>query len=381
MITLFRNLDSLLPQYFLIVFFAANAIYGEDRFTTEWWAILALSAAMAALVTFWPIRRAYKIPFLTAEALLIAALMWLEPSFVFLGFLFGAHAGLMLSLRGFIVSMGALALMVMAIFLTLTDPAEAFFSGLGPTIGFISFGYAYYMRDKMEDAYYETRRLLDELREAHSKLETYASQVQELTLVEERNRLARELHDSVKQQAFAASAQLGAARTALNQNPAAADDHMLKAEQLMDEVRAELNQLIHQLRPMALTERGLPAALHDWGGEWSRRSGIPLHVQVKGDHCLQEENEQALFRIVQEALSNITRHSKAAHAWVEMTCEAGKVRLTIRDDGIGFTPASVQAGVGLESMRERAGRLPGGRFVVHSSPGQGTSIEVTLEGE
>lgn len=380
MITLFKNLDSLLPQYFLIAFFAANALYDEDRFTPEWWAILALCAALAVLVTFWPVRRAYRLPYLIAEALLIAALMLLEPSFVFLGFLFGAQAGLLLSTRGFFISMGAFTLVVAAVFLSLTDPADAFFSGLGPTIGFISFGYAYHMREKIEAAYHETRRLLDELREAHSKLEAYASQVQEMTVIEERNRLARELHDSVKQQAFAASAQLGAARTAIEHNPTAAADHLLKAEQLMDEVRAELNQMIHQLRPAALTERGLSAALRDWGEEWSRRSGIPLHVQVEDARRLSEETEQALFRIAQEALSNVARHSKAAHAWVEMQCSDSAARICIRDDGSGFDPQAIRDGVGLESMRERAERLPGGKFAFRSSPGQGTTIEVTCEG-
>lgn len=380
MITMFQNLDSLLPQYFLIIFFAANTLYDEDPFTPEWWSVLVLCAAMAVMVTLWPLRRAYNVPYLIIEGLLIAALMWLEPSFVFLGFLFGAHAGLLLSTRGFFLSMGAFSLVVAAVFLTLTNPAEAFFSGLGPTIGFISFGYAYHMREKMRAAYHETRRLLDELRGAHSKLEAYASKVQELTVIEERNRLARELHDSVKQQAFAASAQLGAARTALDHNPIAAADHLLKAEQLLDEVRTELNQMIHQLRPAALTERGLPAALRDWGEEWSRRSGIPLHVQVEDASRLPEETEQALFRIAQEALSNVARHSKAAHAWVAMESSGSSARLCIRDDGSGFDPKAVREGVGLESMRERAERLPGGSFEIRSSPGQGTIIEVTCEG-
>ncbi len=195
--------------------------------------------------------------------------------------------------------------------------------------------------------------------------------------MEERNRLARELHDSVKQQAFAASAHLGAAKSLLESNPPAARDHLLKAEALLDEVRGELGQLIYELRPPVLQNQGLPGALREWGAGWSQQSGIPLTVHVTGEDHLPAETEQALFRIAQEALANITRHSRAASAGILLELADAQVQLTICDNGRGFDPSHPGQGFGLKSMRERAERLPGGALEIKSNPGAGSQVRVT----
>jgi two-component system, NarL family, sensor histidine kinase LiaS len=264
---------------------------------------------------------------------------------------------------------------------------EVFYPGLPLLIGFLSVGFAYYQREQALIAREKTQELLDQLRAAHQQLEVYARQGQELAVVDERNRLARELHDSVKQQAFAASAQIAAAHTRLRaanqQHPNDIEmiyEHLGKAEHLMDEIRTELSQLIYELRPVALQEKGLAAALREWGSGWSSQYGIAFNLRSLGERSLPQEIEQALFRITQEALSNVGKHSQARQVSVLLDLQADTVRLTIQDDGIGFDPALVEGGFGLRSMRERAEQLPGGKLEISSLPEQGTSIQICFKG-
>jgi NarL family two-component system sensor histidine kinase LiaS len=225
----------------------------------------------------------------------------------------------------------------------------------------------------------------DELGQLAHRLNRMAEQLQglfdkrqEIAVLEERNRLARDLHDSVKQQAFAASAHLGAVSTLFERDVEGAKDHLAEAERLVDEVRRELTDLIHQLRPIALTDSGLAYALREYAAEWMQLSSVEIAVQVEGERPLPLDVEQSLFRIAQEALSNIARHSQAQSAELSLVYEADAVTLTISDDGRGFDTGSPQSGLGLRSMGERAEAL-GGTFVIESALEQGTCILVRLE--
>ncbi|HLV43900.1 MAG TPA: sensor histidine kinase [Aggregatilineales bacterium] len=221
----------------------------------------------------------------------------------------------------------------------------------------------------------------DELGQLARRLNRMAEQLQNLMAVredvaalEERNRIARDLHDSAKQQAFAASAQIGAARALLEVDPQAAEKHLAEAEALTDALRRELTSLIHELRPVALGSRGLAAALEAYAGEWARRNEIEVEVRVVGEPVLRPQVEEALFRIVQEALANVARHSGARHAEVRLHADPAGVSLTIADDGAGFDPATARRGFGLRSMSERAAAL-GGTLDVQSGS-DGTRISV-----
>lgn len=230
------------------------------------------------------------------------------------------------------------------------------------------------IQDKSGD---ELGQLGQRLNAMAQQLHTLVSAQQELAVAEERNRLALDLHDSVKQQAFAASAQLGAARALLSANPSAAEARLVEAENLMDGLRQELAHLILELRPPALAQKGLAAALHDYVAEWSRQSGLLAETKISGERSLPNETEQALFRIVQEALANIARHSRATRAEVSLSFEAQQTRLAIVDNGRGFDPQNIQLGMGTRSMRERA-QAVGGSFALVSSPNSGTTITVVI---
>ena len=191
--------------------------------------------------------------------------------------------------------------------------------------------------------------------------------------MEERNRLARELHDSVKQQAFAASAQLAAAHSLYKREPESAVSNLIEAERLVDDVRRELTDLIHELRPAALKGEGLVKATRQLALETENMLGIPIHVRVKGERTIPLDIEQTLYRILQGALSNVARHSYANEVEILITYSRTEIKVSIEDDGIGFQPAEHSYGIGLKSIQERIDLINGSMQII-SQPGAGTHL-------
>ncbi len=221
----------------------------------------------------------------------------------------------------------------------------------------------------------------DELAELGRRLNLMAEQLQnlldarqELATLEERNRLARDLHDSVKQQVFAITMQLGAARSLIDNDPNKAANHLQEAEQLAQQSQQELAGLIQALRPSALGNRGLVEALETFVDDWSRRTMITAHFQTQGERPLPLPVEQALFRVAQEALANVARHSQARQVKAQLHWQENLVSLTVSDDGQGFhIENEANSGMGLSSMSERMVAV-GGQLTVTSKHGEGTTI-------
>lgn len=207
------------------------------------------------------------------------------------------------------------------------------------------------------------------------RMENLLEERQEISVMEERNRLARELHDSVKQQTFAASAQLAAGRSRLNKADSSAEENLREAEKLIDTVRRELTDLIHELRPANLQGKGLANAVRKYAGELETQMDIPVTVRIQGERTIPLEIEQTVFRIIQGAMSNVARHSRAAQAEIRMVYQEDHLLITISDDGVGFVPGTQSYSIGLKSMQERA-ELISGRIEVRSRPGEGTLIKV-----
>src|SRR5829696_425627 len=197
----------------------------------------------------------------------------------------------------------------------------------------------------------------------------------ELATLEARNRFARDLHDSVKQQVFATSLQIAAARAMIEKDTDSADAHLSQADDLVRQAQKELNVLIQEMRPAALEGKGLATALREYTARWSEGAEIQADFRVQGERRVPLEVEQALFRIAQEALANVARHSGAGHAEVDLTYTKSTITLSVVDDGRGFDPSrSPGGGFGLQSMRERLVGL-GGHINVQSAPGKGTRVE------
>jgi NarL family two-component system sensor histidine kinase LiaS len=223
----------------------------------------------------------------------------------------------------------------------------------------------------------EVGQLTQDLNRMAEQLQTLLAARQELAVLEERNRMARELHDSVKQHVFANALLIRAARKICTRNPDKAQTYLAEAEELADQTQQELIALIRALRPAAIADKGLLAALQDYADDWQRRMGIEVTLQAQGAQTTPLDSEEALFRVAQEALANVARHSSAQQVELSLIWSADRVSLTIHDNGKGFDPARAAGkGVGLASMRERVEALHG-MFLVSSSE-TGTTIEASL---
>ncbi len=225
----------------------------------------------------------------------------------------------------------------------------------------------------------------DEIAQLGLQLNLMAEQVrtllqtrEQLAALEERNRLARDLHDSVKQEVFAATMTLGAAEALWERDRAAAREKVSEARQLSQQAQKELTALIRELRPAALEGKGLAMAVREYAREWSQQTGVPITVWINGERPLSLVLEQALFRVMQEALSNTSRHSGAHAIEVQLNCAGPGVVLSVKDDGRGFDVVSAQGkGLGLRSMRERVEAL-GGTLQIESRQGTGTTVRAAL---
>ncbi len=223
----------------------------------------------------------------------------------------------------------------------------------------------------------ELGQLAQQLNLMAEELEQLLETRRELAVVEERNRLARELHDSAKQQAFAAAAQISGIRALISRDPSSAEAHLAEAENIIDRLRQELTSLIFELRPAALEGQGLAPALDTYAAEWSRQNDIGSELRLKGERSLPLEVEQALFRIIQEALANVARHSRAASVEIVLLFNPDHLILTVSDDGQGFDPNSRPPGFGLRSMKQRAEAL-GGQLAIDAVPGCGATLTCSV---
>ena len=203
----------------------------------------------------------------------------------------------------------------------------------------------YRLRVRSIESY--NRDLKRQVEERTQEIETLFEQTKELAIIEERNRLARDLHDSAKQKAFAALAQLGAVRSMMTRKSSAAKSHLDEVEDLVYEVIQELTFLIQEMYPMALKEKGLITILREYLFEWENRNEIHVDLTVNQERHLPLEIEQALYRIIQESLANIARHSHASQVTIELNYNEETVEMVLSDNGCGFNPEPKTSWCGL----------------------------------
>jgi signal transduction histidine kinase len=289
-----------------------------------------------------------------ARPMYLLSLLGLAPSAV----LFGVIASLFGALFGLLTARGLTRRLS-----RLTTAATAWSQG----------DFAMVARDPSND---ELGQLARDLNRMAEQLQTLLRDRQQLAAVEERNRLARDLHDSVKQQLFALTMLLGSAQMDMSEQ---SETRRIigEAERVAANAQQELTALIHALRPVALTHADMSAALRELCGVWAERSGIALDARIPDGLALSATAEQDVYRIAQEALANIARHSGATRVEVSVERQPDTLTLRIRDNGHGFDVARTDRyGVGLRSMRERIEGL-GGTLSVSSSVG-GTRIELCV---
>ncbi|HEX8857503.1 MAG TPA: sensor histidine kinase [Actinomycetes bacterium] len=200
---------------------------------------------------------------------------------------------------------------------------------------------------------------------------------------EERTRIAAELHDGPIQRLTAVGYQLEEASMTLSAtDPEYVNQLLSNAQRQLYAEISELRGLMATLRPPVLDELGLGLALADHLDTFERRTGIMCFLDSDRETRLEPEIETVLYRVAQEALINVAKHSRAYHVWVYLRTDDDRADMQIRDDGIGFDPTAVngltgRGHFGLAGMRERV-EMAGGRYRLLSSPGGGTAIRVRL---
>lgn len=236
-----------------------------------------------------------------------------------------------------------------------------------------------------EAASEESQKQQAELQNAHRQLQSYTTQAGELAVLDERNRMARNLHDSVTQTIFSMRLTAEAANMLLDQNPAKARAELDKLQLLAKSALAEIRSLVFELRPTAVTELGLVPALRHHLMTLEREHGLIVDLQVSGELHLRDVEARQLFRISQEALNNVVKYAQTDTACLILSFEGNRVFLQVEDQGIGFEPANLTTArdhIGLTSMKERVEAM-GGVLTIDSHPGQGTrvTVEVTSTGK
>lgn len=220
------------------------------------------------------------------------------------------------------------------------------------------------------------RRAEQALQVSQARLRELAASLQTVR-EEERTRIARELHDELGQSLTALRIDLGWLRNRCAEVDGAGErlnSALALAERTVDAVR----RISEDLRPRMLDDLGLAAAVEHYVGQFGERTGIACSLAMNRDEFdLDADRSTAIFRVMQEALTNVARHAQAANVAVRVDQSDGGIRLSVRDDGRGFSEGESGKTLGLLGMRERVGAL-GGRLEIESGPDQGTAVEAWI---
>jgi signal transduction histidine kinase len=238
--------------------------------------------------------------------------------------------------------------------------ANDFVAILGGYLFFGTFGAG--LRQANE-ARQRSQQLLAELQEAHEQLKAYTSQAQQLAVAEERNRLAREMHDALGHRLTVAVVQLEGAQRLIPTHPERSASMIEAMRTQLKQALAELRQTVSTLRSpenAAVLPGSLATAVTHLAHTFQEATGLPVHLQLPDDvPLLPEAHRLALYRAAQESLTNVQRHANARQAWLNLDADDEQVTLTVADDGQGFGSEVADGRFGLIGLRERAKQLGG----------------------
>lgn len=222
----------------------------------------------------------------------------------------------------------------------------------------------------------KAEQLAKQLETANRRLVEYAAQAEELAAVQERNRLAREIHDNIAHYLTIVNVQIEAARVSLASDPPRALDALEKAQEIAKKGLSSVRESVAALRVSPVENRSLEAAIAGLVEE-TKVTGLAAQIKVIGTpRPVDEKVALALYRAAQEGLTNVRKHARASHVQVELDfSRPSTIRLVVRDDGVGASDTG--GGFGLVGMRERI-LLLGGDFSIETQPGQGFGLEITV---
>ena len=216
-----------------------------------------------------------------------------------------------------------------------------------------------------------------ELEITHEQLRYYALRIEDQATLQERNRIAREIHDGLGHTLAAQTIQINNTLLFWQSNNDKALTFLKQAKQLGAEALLEIRRSVSVLRSNPLQGQSLESAIEKLLNNFQHNTGIELSAKIYLPSSLPSELNTTLYRIVQESLTNICKHAQATAVFVQLKQEVGMLYLAIEDNGEGFDPNQNTTGFGLQGMRERA-VASGGQFNLHSQPGKGCRVCVSF---
>jgi signal transduction histidine kinase len=229
----------------------------------------------------------------------------------------------------------------------------------------------------MMNAVLSERHSREKLAIANEKLRQYATRIENQATLEERNRIAREIHDSLGHSLTALNLQLETALKLWQSNPVKAETFLATAKELGSKALKDVRQSVSTMRFNPLQEQSLEIAIASLAENFHRSNGILPIYQINLEYLLPPEINTAIYRITQESLTNISKYAYPTEVKLELTTARGNLRLIIQDNGRGFDVRQNTTGFGLHSMRDRTLAL-GGEFNINSTPGSGCKITVNI---
>ncbi len=366
-----------LSQYLALAFVAAASIFELYPDGGPWWLVVILCVALGLVYEFWPY---WWMPHLQlgVQVLLIAGIMRLFPFAFVLGFTLSVYAADL-----FPDKRAALWIAIMTISAVLVlgywqDWVALVLQVLGFGLGYSAFGFFAYARTLAEAERRKSQRLLAELQQAHQQLKEYAAHIEELAIAEERNRLARELHDTLGHRLTVAAVQLEGAQRLISSDPERAAHMVGTVRQQVGEGLAELRRSVAMLRSPLESDLPLAVSLARLAKGFEEATGLPVHLEVEAEtKDLPGPQRMAIYRAAQEGLTNVQRHAQARQVWLHLGVVDGKADLVVADDGVGLAGQMPGDRFGLRGLRERAHQL-GGELRLSDRKGGGTQVCLSL---
>jgi signal transduction histidine kinase len=245
------------------------------------------------------------------------------------------------------------------------------------TAEMLMFGLGLFFVSQLVSTLIAERRTQEQLSLAHEQLREYALQIEDLAAVQERNRIAREIHDSLGHALTTLNVQLQTAVKLWQYDPTEAKPFLEQAQRLGKVAMQEVRQSVHTLRADVVAQEPLEQAIASLVKEFEQSTGIQIAVHISVQTILPAQTAKTIYRVAQEALTNICKHAEATFVEFELRQTSDRVHLSIRDNGCGFQPQSKSGGYGLHGMQERIAALQGS-FRVESEPQVGCCILVEL---
>lgn len=242
---------------------------------------------------------------------------------------------------------------------------------------FLMFGLSLFLILRLVTTLIAERRTQEKLAQTHNQLRRYSLQIEELAAVQERNRIAREIHDSLGHALTSLNVQIQTVLKLWKHNPEEAYAFLEQAQQLGTMAMQEVRQSVSTLRADERAEPPLQETITTLLQEFRQSTGILIDASIHLTVPLSPEVNRTLYRLMQEALTNICKHAQATTVELELKTELDKVYFTIADDGRGFSYHQSTSGYGLQGMRERVTAI-GGEFHLRTAPSQGCQITITI---